>query len=275
MSVKYLLIILITLIVLWPVYWMVQGSFQDHWGVFSIPSILIPQGLHTRNYEAILSSGYTLRWIWNTTFIVTVKSLLVLGIVASAGMGFALYRFAGKKVIFWMFISTIMIPGNSIIIGKFLVTRSLGLANTLWAGFIPVMFYATGIYLFRTFVEELPSEIIDSARVDGTGEVGILTRIVLPLCRPAAGVIILFTALGSLGNLLWQSIVLQRMELKTLLVGMVTQMQSVKMLFGLIDIDPIGLQLAAGCILFVPNMLLFVFFNKRYIKELRLGALLK
>lgn len=287
MKLKYVLIILITLIVIWPVYWMVQGSFQDHWGVFTIPSAFIPQGLHVRNYIGILGLKQTdqdgvpvknpfsvLRWCFNTVQVIMAKAAITLIIVAPAGMAFALYKFHGKKVLFWLFLSTIMIPGNSILIGKFIVTRAIGLSDTLLAAIVPVCFNAVGIFLFRTFVEEIPTEILDQARVDGAGELRILGRVIMPLCVPVIGVILLFMTLGTLNNYLWQSIVLQRMEIKTLLVGMVVQMQSLALLFAQ-DIDPLGLRLAAGTVLLIPSMLLFIFFNKRFIKEINLGALIK
>ena len=271
---KYILIILITLIVIWPVFWMIQGSFQDHWGVFTIPSTIFPTGLHIRNYEGVLSSGYTWRWVLNSIVVVSLHAVLSLCIVAPAGMAFALYQFRGKQVIFWAFLSTIMIPANTIIIGKFIMTRTLGLSGTIWAAFIPVLFYSVGIFLFRRFVEEVPREIIDQSRVDGAGEVGILARIIMPLCKPVAGLVLLFVTLGSMSNLLWQSIVLQKIELKTLLVGMVMQMSNLALLFAQ-DIDPLGLRLAAGCILLVPSLLVFVFAHRIFIKELRLGALIQ
>ena len=89
-----------------------------------------------------------------------------------------------------------------------------------------------------------------------------------------AGVILLFTTISALNNYLWQSIVLQRIEQKTLLVGMLTQMQNIALLFGE-EVDPLGMRMAAGVILLVPTLLIFIFFNKRFIKDLKLGGLTK
>ena len=272
--VKYVLIILIALIVIWPVYWLVQGSFQDHWGVFSIPHTFFPTGLHLRNYKAILSGGYNLKWLSNTLIVVSVQSTLVLLMCASAGMAFALYEFPGKKIVFWAFFSTVMIPGKSILIGKFIVMRALGLGGTIWAAIIPVMFYAMGILLFRTFVEELPPEIVDQARIDGAGETRILTKIIMPLTVPVSGVVVLFTSLGALSNYLWQAIVLQKMELKTLLVGMIVRMNSNRLTWEPL-LDPLGMRMAAGCIILIPSLLIFIFCNKLFIREMRLGVLIK
>jgi len=271
---KYAFIILVTIIAVWPVYWLVIGSFQDHGGAFTFSSTLIPKNLHLRNYKAVLSTGYLGRWIFNTGITVICQSLLTLAIVAPAGMAFGLYDFPGKKIIFWAFLSTIMIPGGSIIIGKILVARSLGLTGTWLAAFIPILFYPVGIFLFRSFVEEMPKDILDAARIDGAGEMKILSRIVLPICLPAAGVILLFVTLGVLNNYLWQSIVLQKMELKTLLVGMVVNMNDNNILFGN-DVDPLGMKLAAGTILLIPSLAIFIAFNRKFIKNLKLGGLTK
>jgi len=271
---RYALIILITLIAIWPVYWLIMGSFQDFGGVFTFASTIFPSNMHLRNYEGVLSSEYTLRWIWNSARTIVLQCVLTLAIVAPAGMAFGLYEFKFKKVIFWSFIVVIMVPGSAFLIGKLLMARRLGITNTWWAGFVPVLFYPVGIFFFRNFVEDLPQEILDSARIDGAGELRILSRIILPLCKQVVGVVLLFTALAAFNNYLWQSIVLQRIELKTLLVGMVIQMQSIALLFGQ-DVDPVGLRMAAGVILLIPNLAIFIFFNKKFIKDLKLGGLTK
>ena len=273
-EVKYVLIILVTIIAIWPVYWLILGSFQNFGGVFTFASTLIPKNMHLKNYQGVLSSGYTLRWIWNSARTIVCQCALTLAIVAPAGMAFALYDFKGKQIIFWAFLAMVMLPGSPLLIGKLLMARRLGLTGTWLAGFVPVLFYPVGIFLFRNFVEEIPKSILDSARVDGAGEIRILARIILPLCLPAIGVILLFTALAALNNYLWQSIVLQKMELKTLLVGMVTQINNTNIIYQQ-DVDPLGLRMAAGCILLVPQLAIFITFNKKLIKDLRLGALTK
>ena len=77
-----------------------------------------------------------------------------------------------------------------------------------------------------------------------------------------------------MGNYLWQAIVLQKIQLKTLLVGMVVQMNSIRVLFGE-EMDPLGLKMAAGCVLFVPSLLIFVAFHRVFIKDFKMGALIK
>ena len=202
------------------------------------------------------------------------QCLFTLAIVAPAGVAFGLYNFKGKKIIFWSFLAMIMLPGSPLLIGKVLIARKLGIVGTWWAGFIPVLFYPVGIFLFRNFVEEIPKSLLDAARVDGAGELRILLRLILPLCKPAIGVILLFTALSSLNNYMFQSIVLQKMELKTLLVGMITQINSTGILYS-DNIDPIGLRMAAGVILLIPQLLIFIVFNKRLVRNLRLGVIME
>ena len=270
---RYALIILLTLIAVWPVYWVIMGSFQDFGGIFTFASTLFPKNMHLNNYKGVLSSEHTLTWVGNSARTVAVQCLLTLAIVTPAGMAFGLYKFPGKKIIFWAFIMVIMVPGASFLIGKLLMAKRLGLTGSWWVGFIPVLFYPVGIFFFRNFVEDLPQEILDSARIDGAGEIRILLRIILPLCKQVMGVILLFTCLASFNNYLWQSIVLQKIELKTLLVGMVIQMRSLGLMAELVD--PIGMRMAAGVILLIPNLTIFIFFNKYFIKDLKLGALTK
>lgn len=271
---KYVLIILITLLAIWPVYWLVLGSFQSHYGVFTFSSLLIPRNMHLQNYRDLFAQGYTGRWILNSLFVLVCQCTFTLIIVATAGMGFGLYRFPGKNVIFWGMMAMMMVPGSMFLIGKILVAREIGLTGNLWSAFVPVLFYPMGIYLFRTFVEGIPRDMMDAARIDGAGELMILRKVVLPACVPAVGLILLFTSLTALNNYLWQSIVLQKMELKTLLVGLVVHMQSLALLDNQ-EADVIGVRLAAGVILMIPSVILFSVFNKHFIKSLKLGVLKK
>ena len=273
-AVKYVLIILITLLAIWPVYWLVLGSFQSHAGTFTFSSLLIPKNMHLQNYRDLFSHGYTFRWILNTLFVLVCQCTFTLIIVATAGMGFGLYRFPGKNVIFWGMMAMMMVPGSMFLIGKILVAREVGLTGNLWGAFVPILFFPMGIYLFRTFVEGISTDMLDAARIDGAGELRILKNIVLPACIPAVGLILLFTSLTALNNYLWQSIILQKMELKTLLVGLVVHMQSLALINNQ-EADVIGVRLAAGVILMIPSVIIFAAFNKHFIKNIKLGALKK
>ena len=266
------MVILITGIMVFPVWWMVSGSFQDIEGYFSVPPKLLPTGLHLNNYRLILSHPYTIRWVWNTLLVVGVTCILAIILTTAAGYAFSIYEFIGKKLFFWFFMAALMIPGSAIIIGQFLVLRTLGIYNTLWAAILPFLFHPFGIFFYKNYVDSVPRTIIDSARIDGAGEIRILSRIVSPITVPAIGTLIVFMSFGAMGNYLWQNLVLQSIEIKTLIVGMVIQMKSWELIYSL-DLDPLSARMAAGVVLMIPPLLIFIFANKRFIKDLKMGAL--
>lgn len=251
---------------------MVQGSFQEIEGFYQVPPKLIPSHFTLINFELILSNVYTLRWVLNTAIVMTLTCSLAVFLVSTAGYAFGIYKFKGDKFLFWLFMAALMIPANAVIVGKFLVTRAIGLQNTLWAAVLPVAFSPFSIFFYRNYVRSIPMSLVDSARIDGAGELMILSRIMFPLCLPAAGVIILFSSLSAFGNFLWHMIVLQPIELKTLLIGLTIQTRS-PLLWYTYDLDPISARLAAGVIIMIPSLVIFIIANKMFIKDLKVGAM--
>jgi len=266
------MVLLITGIMVFPVWWMFSGSFQDIEGYYSVPPKLIPSGLHLNNYRLILSHPYTLRWVWNTLLVVAGTCTLAIITTTFAGYAFSIYNFRGRNFFFWFFMAALMIPGSAIIIGQFLVLRAIGIYNTIWAAILPFLFHPFGIFFYKNYVDSVPRTIIDSARIDGAGEIRILRQIVAGMTVPAIGTLIVFMSFGALGNYLWQNLVLQSIEIKTLLVGMVIQMRSWELIYSL-DLDPLSARMAGGVVLMLPALFIFIFANKRFIKDLKMGAL--
>ncbi len=272
---KYVLILLITFIVVWPALWMIQGSFQEIEGFYRIPPKVFPSDLTLINYKLMLSNENTMRWVLNTGIVMALTCTLAVFLVSTAGYAFGVYTFRGDKFLFWLFMAALMIPANAVIIGKFLVTRAIGLNNTLWAAVLPVAFSPFSIFFYRNYVRSIPTTLIDSARIDGAGELRILATIMFPLCLPAAGVVILFSSLSAFGNFMWHMIVLQPIELKTLLVGLTIQSRMPDLWYGAYDMDPISLRLAGGVIIMIPSLIIFIIANKKFIRDLKMGAMTK
>lgn len=126
-----------------------------------------------------------------------------------AGYALAKVRFAGRSALFLLVLSTLMIPTQAIMIPQFRVVSSLGLYGTFWAVILPSASTALGIFVARQFMLSVPDELLEAARVDGTGNLRIFARIVLPLSRPLIAVMVLLAFMGQWNDFLWPLITLK------------------------------------------------------------------
>ena len=141
---------------------------------------------------------------------------MVLFTSSLAGFVFAKYRFWGKDFFFTMILATMMIPFQVIMIPAYLILVKLGLTDNLLGLIVPGATSAFGIFLMRQFVESIPSELIDAARIDGSSEFGIYTRIILPQMGAALATLGIFQFMGTWNDYLWPLIVITTTEKRTL-----------------------------------------------------------
>jgi len=248
------------------------GSFQNIYDVIALPPKVLPHDITGQNYVRLLKELHGIQyWCRNTGIIVIGTVLLSLTSTALAGYAFAVWHFPAKQIIYWVFLLSIIIPGTALFIPKFVVIRGLALSGTYWAVILPGIFSAFHILLFRNFVQHIPQDIHDSARIDGASEWWILLRVILPLCKPVLGTLALFISLGVMGDYMWQFLMLHQDETKmTMIVGVIAAIYrkvSIQM-----ELNPVGLKLAAGVVLFVPSFVIFCFFQRYFKGEFLAGG---
>jgi multiple sugar transport system permease protein len=181
-----------------------------------------------------------------------------------AGFGFAKYRFRGNKVLFIILLGSTMIPFQLILIPLFIVMSRLSWTNTYYALIVPFVAPAVAIFLMRQFMSTIPSELIESARIDGASEFGIYWRIMLPLARPALAAQAVLTFLGSWNSFLWPLSVLRIREAMTLPVGL----DSIQGGITAGSEAPIGPSMAGATLVTIPIVLIFIAVQKHYIAGL-------
>jgi ABC-type glycerol-3-phosphate transport system permease component len=201
---------------------------------------------------------------------VVITTLCVVGQVLScslAGYAFARLRFRGRSAAFIVMIATMMLPAQVTMIPLFLVFRSLGWVNTLWPLVVPAFFGAPFfIFLFRQFFAQIPEALVEAARLDGCGHLGIWWRIMLPLCRPVLAITAVFTFIGTWNDFLGPLIYLQSEDQMTLAVAL----NSFQNQYG--DFSDMNLLMAASVVTMLPCILLFFVAQKQFVGGLALGA---
>jgi len=264
--IKKIFLVLIFIILFVPVYFMFIGGFQNITGIIKMPPNLIPHNPTLYNYK-IIFSWPLLKWLGNSFIVMACTVILTILLCASAGYSFAFYKWKYKELLWAIMLVGLMIPRISFIIPTFVIIKKLSLSGTLIAVILPNIFNPSLLYMTRIYFETVPKSLLESARLDGANEVQILWYIVMPISKPVIAALGLFTAIGSLGDYLWQMLVLQKPENQTLLVGMI---KSVIQLGNTIQggINPFGMQLAIGTILLLPLLIIFLLANRYFTQSL-------
>lgn len=263
---RWALLILIILAYLFPLLWMFQGSLMDIRGIMAMPPKISSELLTIDNYRILSRIADMGRYALNTAIVLAVTISLAILITAAASHAFAHIRFPWRKQLYWLLILGIMVPRQAMIIALFSTTRRLGINNSLLGIILPELIFPAGILLGRAFMESIPPTMIDAARVEGAGELRIALKITMPLAGALFAVIAVLKSVALLGDYLWQSLVLQSPEKYTLIVGLINSVYAHRIGGGEIFINPIGISLAAGTILFIPMFLVFLF-AQRYFGE--------
>lgn len=270
--VAYVFLISISLIWVIPVVFGIATSFRSQAEVVSTGFRLLPVNWIVDNYVAILENTSTapiLRWIWNSFFIATTHTLLVIVVVSITGYAYARMNFKGRDVLFFTLLGISFFPNVVNLIPSYKIIDLLGWVNTPWAMIVPGLAGMGNIFLVRQFMKSLPKELDESARVDGAGEFRIFFNIILPLVKPVLIVCGLFSFVGSWNDFLWPVIVYTDVQKMPVTAGLLL-LQDV---YG--NYRMIGQLMGSAILAIIPTTLLFFFAQKYFVQSLDLSAGIK
>lgn len=172
--------------------------------------------LAIENYAELFERFDFPRYLWNSTFITLMATAIMLLVNSMAAFALSKYRFRGRTTVLMLVIGTLMIPHTVVLVPLFLVTRELGMLNSLWGVILPGAATPTGVFLLRQYMLTIPDEILDAARMDKASEWKIFWRIILPLSAPAIAVLAILAIMWRWNDFLWPLIVLSESENFTL-----------------------------------------------------------
>jgi ABC-type glycerol-3-phosphate transport system permease component len=180
----------------------------------------LPSSLTLKNYVQLFYNTSYLRWLFNSTFIAVVYTILGLFLCSLAGYAFAMYNFKGKEVLFSILIFSVAIPEFVTIVPNFIIFSRLGLVNNYLSVILPFVAHPFGIFIARQYMQQIPVEILHSARIDGCPEFKIYYKIMLPLCRPALAALGVFLFIHAWNLYLYPLVLLQDPEMFTVQLGL-------------------------------------------------------
>jgi multiple sugar transport system permease protein/alpha-1,4-digalacturonate transport system permease protein len=241
-----------------PLYWMVVTAVSPLSELRSGDYGIIPHHIELANLQRAWERFPMERWILNSVVIAVVSVTLTVTINVVCGYAFAKLRFPGRDLLFLLIISTLMIPVQVIMVPQFQIVAGFGWLDTYWGVIIPRAAEAFGIFFARQYFRSIPDELIEAARIDGAGELAILRRVVLPLCKPLIAVLVIFTFMWRWNEFAWPLIILKDTELYTLPIGML-------FLKGQYSTDVTAL-MSMGIVSVIPMVLVFAFFQRYFVE---------
>jgi multiple sugar transport system permease protein len=188
----------------------------------SFPPVLFPHSLHIRNYVSAWNGAPFAHFFVNSAVysLATVAGNLLF--CSLAAYAFARIRFFGREVLFVVFLATLMVPFQVVLIPTFLIVKQLGLVDSVGGLIMPNLCTAFGIFMLRQFFRTLPIELEEAARIDGTSRLGILFKIVLPLSLPALATLGIIQFMWSWNDFLWPLIIIDTASHAPLQLGLST-----------------------------------------------------
>ena len=214
----YLALILGSIIMLFPFVWMVSTSLKSPIDIFSLD--IIPENITFSNYIKVMEESLFAKWFLNSLIIATVTTISVAFFDTLVGYIIAKFSFVGRGVLFILILSTLMVPTEMLIIPWFMMSSDFGWTDTYWGILFPGLMTGFGVFLMRQFMEQIPDDLLNAARVDGMNEFMIFFKIAIPQVWPALAALSIFTFLGNWNAFLWPLIVIESEALRTLPVGL-------------------------------------------------------
>lgn len=202
-----------------PLVWALSGSFHTNADLFANPFNWLPIPPHAQNYVTSWQRVNFSRLVLNSFFVGVVVSTCGVLLGLMSGYALAKRKFFGRNFMFWAIVATLLIPFPAIMVGVFLVAKSFGITNSYAGLIIPGILTGNIVFFMRQFLQGVPDDLIESARVDGAGEWRILWQIVMPLAWPVIISMGILTFVGSWNNLLWPLIVVNDKSLFTIPLG--------------------------------------------------------
>ncbi len=261
----YLWIALVGGIMALPFYYMVITSFKTLEEVAQVPISLGLSEPTVKPYSLLLDGLAYGRFMWNSFIVATITTIGTLFFCSLAGYAFAKHDFKYKNIFFLFLLSTMLIPGSVLLVPGFLLMRDFGWLNSFLPLIVPGLTGAFGIFLARQFIEEIPNDLLDAARIDGCTDFQIYYKIILPLSKPLLATLGILTFLYNWNNFVAPLIYIFDESLFTLPLGL-------SLLQGRFY-QAENIQMAGAALAIIPVLFLFLIFQKQIVKSLSSSGL--
>jgi multiple sugar transport system permease protein len=255
----------IAAIMLGPFVWMILSSFKSAREIIKVPPQLLPIHWTLNSYQEILEKLPFPRYYLNSMIVSTSVTAIVVVSSSLLGFVFAKYQFWGKDVCFTLILSTLMVPFAVVVVPLYTLVSRMRMLDSYGGLILPICLSSFGIFLMRQFMEGIPTDLVDAARIDGAGDLWIWARIMVPLSMTATSALAVFTFLWSWNLLWWPVMVINSTEMRTLPLGIVSLAWENGARFDL--------AIAGASVAIVPVMVLFALAQKTIVRGVALTGM--
>ncbi len=263
-----LVITLFTVAFVVPLLWMVLGAMKTAPELARNPPTLLPETFGVGAYTEAWEFMDLAKYFTNTVIVAAGAWLIQLAVQVPAAYALSKLRPVLGKWILALMLATLMLPASALLVPTYLAITevplvNVNLVNSPAAIWLPAAANAFNIYLLKRFFDQIPTELLDAARIDGAGSVGTMVRIVLPLSRPIIAVVSIFSIVAAWKDFIWPLLVLQDPEIQTLSVALQRFEPD----------TPINLMLAGLVLASIPMVVAFLIFQRQILAGLTAGSL--
>ncbi len=258
----YLVMIVVSIIFLFPLLWSFLSSLKPEAQIVSYPPKWVPEVITLENYTMVLKNYPYLSWMMNSVGMTVASTLFVLALTTLAAYAFGRLHFTGKKVIFTLVVSMLLIPIQAYIVPLFLLVSKLGLLNSYYAIVLVAGANVTSVFILTSFFKSIPKELEEAARIDGCQDFGIFGKIMLPLAKPAVSTVTILMFITNWNNFLWPLIAIRENSLKPLAVGIAQFMGGANSTAQF----QYGTSLAGACMAIIPSIIVFLSLQRYFVE---------
>jgi sn-glycerol 3-phosphate transport system permease protein len=261
---RYTLLTLAALIVLFPIYSAVVVSVQPAFALLDFPGILFPTEFDFSTFGDAIEIGDLGRGLLNSTIAATIITVFQVVTSILAAYAFAFLRFPGKRVVFYAFLATLMVPTEVIVVAQFELISDLNWLDTFQGLCVPFLAFAFGTFMIRQAFLNVPSDLGDATALDGYGHFGFLWHVAMPLARPAIAGLSVFSFLFAWNQYLWPRLVATDPDVRTVQIGLRSLASA--------NIDELNLVIAGTLVAALPIALVLILFQRHLVRGLTAGA---
>ncbi|MCD6082963.1 carbohydrate ABC transporter permease [Candidatus Aerophobetes bacterium] len=258
----------LSFIMLVPFMWMIVTFFKTPPDITSHPLSIIPRPFTWENFTRVFEEVPLSLYYMNSALVTIIVITTTLLFSSMAGFAFGKYSFPGKEIFFVFLLSTLIVPFQTMMIPLYLEMKWLNGIDTRWALVIPHIASAFGTFLIRQYVQTVPDELLDSARIDGCSEFRIYWNIVMPLCKPALIVLAIFGFYWAWNDFLWPIIIINSAEKRTVVLSIVTSGY-----LGITSDVDWGPLMVLSFFVMLPTIIFFVLLQKYIVKGIALTGI--
>ena len=263
-AIWWLVAVLVAFLLVGPFVIMVLASFQRSRTFFTSPWDWLPSDPTLFNYKILFERSKVIRWTLNSLLISTVPIAINVSVSLLLGYIFARKQFRGKEIIFWLFLSSLMIPFQVTLAPLYLMMNAIDWLDTYWVLMVPGLVQVTGMFLMRQFMDTIPISLEEAAELDGCNPWQVILHVIAPLSKTVVATLVTLGFISAWNGFLFPLIFTVSESMRPLTVGLATFADTT---------GSFGLNMAAATVNFLPTFAIYMYFQRYFVKGIALGGM--